>query len=361
VRLTLLPSIPDHRLADLLRRTGQYYARFGITTAQDGATDVVAWKALRAAAEGGELPIDVVAYPLHAIEERLRSECGPYRPGYRGRLRVGGAKILLDGSPQGKTAWLTQPYLRPPAGEPASYAGAPKLSSDEVERIIEDCFSRGIQLFAHANGDAAADQMIAAVARAEAKLGRDDRRPVMIHAQTVRDDQLDRMKELGIFPSFFSAHCFYWGDYHVASVLGRERADRISPARSARDRGIRFSIHNDPPVVRPNMMFLIWNAVTRRSRTGQVIGADQRITAEEALRAVTLDAAYQIFEEESKGSIELGKLADLVILSANPLGVAPDEIKDIQVLATLKEGMPVHLASSEQTRLSEIAAPAPSL
>jgi len=119
--------------------------------------------------------------------------------------------------------------------------------------MVEDCFRRGVQLFAHANGDAAAEQLIRAVAAAEAKLGRADRRPVMIHAQTVRDDQLDRMKELGIFPSFFSAHCFYWGDWHVSSVLGRERADRISPARSAADRGLRFSIHNDPPVVRPSM------------------------------------------------------------------------------------------------------------
>jgi predicted amidohydrolase YtcJ len=174
----------------------------------------------------------------------------------------------------------------------------------------------------------------------------------------VRDDQLDRMKALGIFPSFFSAHCFYWGDWHVASVLGRERAYRISPARSARERGVRFSIHNDAPVVRPSMTFLMWNAVTRQSRSGQVIGPAQRLTAEQALRAITLDAAYQIFEEESKGSIEVGKLADLAILSANPLVVAPDEIRDIQVLATLKEGAPVFVATTETARLSEIGAPA---
>ncbi len=354
VRMTMLPAIPDHRVAELLARTGHYYARFGITTAQDGATDVVGMNMLRVAAQAGVLPIDVVAYPLHIIDERVREDCEPHRGRYQGRLRVGGARILLDGSPQGKTAWLTQPYLIPPEAEAPSYAGYPRHSDGEVQRMVEDCFHRGVQLFAHANGDAAADQLIRTVAAAEAKLGRADRRPVMIHAQTVRDDQLDRMKELGIFPSFFSAHCFYWGDWHVASVLGRERAERISPARSAAERGLPFSIHNDPPVVRPSMTFLMWNAVTRKSRSGQIIGREQRITAEQALRAVTLDAAYQIFEEETKGSIAVGKLADLAVLSENPLQVAPDDIKDIQVLATIKEGVPVYVAAAETAKLSEL-------
>ena len=83
----------------------------------------------------------------------------------------------------------------------------------------------------------------------------------MVHAQTVREDQLDRMRAHGILPSFFSTHCFYWGDWYVASVLGRERAYRISPARSAQRRGMRFSLHNDAPVVPPNILFLIWSAV----------------------------------------------------------------------------------------------------
>jgi len=189
-----------------------------------------------------------------------------------------------------------------------------------------------------------------AVARAERRHGRDveARRPVMVHAQTVREDQLDRMRSLGIFPSFFPTHCFYWGDWDVASVLGRERAYRISPARSAARRGMRFSLHNDAPVVPPNILFLIWNAVTRLSRGGEVIGPDQRLTPAEALRAVTLDAAYQHFEEATKGSIEVGKLADMAVLSANPLRVAHAAIKDIVVLATLKEGVLIHLLERER-------------
>jgi hypothetical protein len=154
------------------------------------------------------------------------------------------------------------------------------------------------------------------------------------------------MRALGIIPSFFPAQCFFWGDWHVDSVLGPERASRINPGRSALRRGLRFSIHNDAPVVPPNVLFLMWNAVTRLSRGGQVIGPGERLTALEALRAVTLDAAYQHFEEADKGSIAVGKLADLVVLSENPLRVAPEAIKDIEVLATLKEGVPVHVSSA---------------
>ena len=345
VRLMFFPTIPDHLQPDLLRRTGEYYARLGITTAQDGATGVGGMKMLRAAAEEGALPIDVVAYPIYQLAERLRADAEPFRRSYVGRLRVGGLKIILDGSPQGKTAWLTEPYLVPPPGEPAGYGGVPLFADDDVYRMVAECFARSIQLLAHANGDAAAEQMIEAVARAERRHGRDveARRPVMVHAQTVREDQLDRMRSLGIFPSFFPTHCFYWGDWDVASVLGRERAYRISPARSAARRGMRFSLHNDAPVVPPNILFLIWNAVTRLSRGGEVIGPDQRLTPAEALRAVTLDAAYQHFEEATKGSIEVGKLADMAVLSANPLRVAPGAIKDIAVLATLKEGVPIHV------------------
>ena len=205
-------------------------------------------------------------------------------------------------------------------------------------------------MLAHANGDAAAEQMIEAVARAERRHGRQghDRRPVMVHAQTVREDQLDRMRAHGIIPSFFSTHCFYWGDWYVGVGPRPGAGYRISPARSAQRRGMRFSLHNDAPVVPPNILFLIWSAVTRQSRSGEVIGTEQRLTPVEALRAVTIDAAYQHFEEATKGSIEVGKLADMAVLSANPLRVAPATIKDIVVLATLKEGALIHLLERER-------------
>src|SRR5205814_3265156 len=128
---------------------------------------------------------------------------------------------------------LTEPYLVPPPGEHASYTGTSMFSNDDVYRMVAACFARGVQLLVHAEGDAAAEQMIEAVARAERRYGRADRRPVMAHAQTVRDDQLDRMRALGIVPSFFATQCFFWGDWYVASVLGTERANRINPACAA--------------------------------------------------------------------------------------------------------------------------------
>lgn len=352
VRLTLVPTIPEHHHPDLVRRTGEHYARLGITTAQDGGTDVAGMQMLHMAAEDGSLPIDVVAYPLYQLEDRLRAHAEPYRQGSVGGVRVGGLKLVLDGSPQGKTAWLTAPYRIPPPDEPASYTGVSLFSNDDVYRMVADCFGRGVQVLIHANGDAAAEQMIQAVARAELRHGGrgryDDRRPVMVHAQLVREDQLDRMQVHGIIPSFCASHCFYWGDWHVASALGRERATRLNPARWAQRRGLRFSLHNDAPVVPPNMLFLIWSAVTRLSRSGEVLGPEQRLTAAEALRAITLDAAYQHFEDDRKGSLEVGKLADMVVLSANPLRVAPDAIKEISVLATLKEGVPIHVRERAQ-------------
>jgi predicted amidohydrolase YtcJ len=351
VRLTLFPTVPEHHHPDLIRRTGEHYARLGITTALDGTIDVGGMQMLHAAADDGSLPIDVVAYPLYQLEQRLPASAAPYRRGYISGVRIGGVKLVLDGTPQARTAWLTEPYLVGPDGEPASYTGAPLFSDADVYRMVADCFARRVQVLAHANGDAAIGQMIEAVARAEQQNGRNDLRPVMVHAQLATEDQLDRMRALRILPSFCSSHGFFWGDWHVASALGPERSLRLNPARSAGRRGLRFSLHNDAPIAPPNMLFLIWSAATRFSRSGVVIGPEQRLTPTEALRAVTIDAAYQHFEDDRKGSLEVGKLADMAVLSQNPLRIAPDAIREIEVLATLKEGMPIHVL--ERARLPD--------
>jgi predicted amidohydrolase YtcJ len=286
----------------------------------------------------------------------LPAATDPYWHGYVGGVRIGGLKIVLDGSPQGRSAWVSEPYLAGPEGELSSYAGAPLLSNEDVYQMVADCFGRGVQVLAHANGDAAIEQALEAVARAEERHGRADRRPVMVHSQLATEEQLDRMRELGIVPSFCSSHGFYWGDSHVASVLGRERATRVNPARSAGRLDLRFSLHDDAPIVSPNVLFLIWSAVTRFSRSGAVIGPEQRLTPLEALRAVTIDAAYQHFEDDRKGSLEVGKLADMAVLSENPLRVPPETIREIEVLATLKEGMPIQVL--DRARLPESLAPA---
>jgi len=200
----------------------------------------------------------------------------------------------------------------------------------------------GYQIAIHGNGDAAIDDILHAFEQAQRQYPRADARHRIEHCQVVREDQLDRIAELGITPSFFVGHVYYWGDRHRDIFLGPERAARISPLASAIRRGIRFTIHNDTPVTPVDPLHLVWCAVNRLTRSNQVLGAEQRISALEALRAVTIDAAWQNFEERRKGSIETGKLADFVILAENPLSIAPERIREIQVLETIVGGETVY-------------------
>ncbi|MFN3230995.1 MAG: amidohydrolase [Alphaproteobacteria bacterium] len=335
----LPPPSPEQQLAQL-RNAQQTYARHGITTAQDGFTQPASLAMLQAAAERDGLIIDVIAYPGagSAVEIIGDTPVGTYR----NRLKIGGVKMMLDGSPQGKTAYLSAPYHVPPENQTKDYRGYPAMPDDAVDAQVDQFYGLGWPIIAHANGDSAAEQLINAVEKAGAARPGSDRRTVMIHAQTVRDDQLDRMGPLGMIPSFFVAHTFYWGDWHRDSVLGPERAYRISPAASAGRKGVTYTFHNDAPVVPPDVTRLIWSGVTRRSRSGDIIGPAERVSPMEAIKAVTINAAYQAFEEDEKGSITPGKRADLVILSENPLRVDPIAIKDIDVVQTFKDGESIH-------------------
>jgi predicted amidohydrolase YtcJ len=330
----------EQRLA-LLGPAQHYYASYGITTVQDGAISGEEITIMRQAAERGMLYLDVVAFPYEQMPGTSMDDFPP-STNYQGRFRVGGVKLVLDGSPQGKTAFLTQPYLHPPHGQQEGYRGYPMLDDEEVDAYIAHAFANKVPVLAHANGDAAADQLIAAVRAANTKYGAADRRPVMIHAQTVREDQQDAMRDEGIIPSYFSAHTFYWGDWHRDSVFGVERASRISPLKTTVDRGMPFTTHNDTPIVPPDMMRLLWASVNRITRSGQVLGEAQRISPLQALKSMTINGAYQYFEEQRKGSIEVGKFADFVILDKNPLKVEPLAIVDISVLETIKEGVSIY-------------------
>ena len=318
------------------------YTRFGYTTAQEGratSDNCETWKVL---AERDELPIDVAAYPdvqsqLSYIVENGVADI------YDNHFRIAGVKLSLDGSPQGKTAWLTEPYVVPPSGQPKDYNGYPAIPDDnEVQALIDTTFANDWQILVHCNGDAAGDQLINAIAKATEKYGEKDRRSVMIHAQTVRFDQLDRMKQLDIMPSFFAMHTYYWGDWHRDETLGKERAYKISPAATALEKGMVFTQHHDAPVALPSSIMILHTAVNRVSRTGDIIGPDERISPYEALSSITKWAAYQYFEGDTKGTLKEGKLADLVILDKNPLKIDPMEIRSIQVLETIKEGNTVY-------------------
>jgi len=328
---------------EMVRAGCATYARYGYTTGQAGRENPATLAALQQAATQGLLPIDIVAYP--DMVSAPDSIAGPYLSRtYQGRLRIGGAKLSLDGSPQGKTAWLTQPYFRPPAGQPASYVGYPSMPREEAKRQIDRAFANNWQLLTHCSGDAALDVLIEGVREATARHGAGDRRPVLIHGHVTREDQVDALKELGIIPSFFPMHTFYWGDWHRDSVLGPERAANISPCQWALRRGMIFTSHHDAPVANPDSMRVLSATVTRVTRSGQILGPDQRVPVEIALKALTLWAAQQNFEEESKGSIAVGKIADFVVLSDNPVAVAPERLAQIRVQETFKEGQSIHRA-----------------
>ena len=312
----------------------EIYAKNGITTAQDGASSKETIGLMQAADAQGKINLDIISYPIG--QNGLLKEIDTLSFGsYTGRLKIGGIKLILDGSPQGKTAYLTEPYYKPPHSESDSYKGYPLIPQSEVSKWVQEYAELKIPIMAHANGDAAADMLIEAVEQANMN---SDHRTIMIHAQTVREDQLDQMRELKIIPSYFSTHTFYWGDWHRDSVFGEERAMRISPTKSSLDRNMPFTVHNDAPVVPPDMIRLLWSTTNRKTRSGKVLGEEQKISTYAALEAMTINAAYQHFEDDIKGTIEVGKQADLVVLSEDPLSIHPEKLLNVKVVATYSKG-----------------------
>lgn len=319
-----------------IREVQDIYLSYGITTVQDGAANEQNLQGLQSFANQGELKLDVVAYAM-TDEKGIQEQLLAYpkaAAGYDNHFKIGGAKIILDGSPQGRTAWLSKPY----EGE-ETYCGYPAHPDEEVEQALRAAIRGGYQILAHCNGDAASEQYIRCYEKALAAEGNPviDTRPVMIHCQTVREDQLDRMASLGMIPSIFVAHTFYWGDVHLKN-LGKERGSHISPVKSAVMRGMKYNFHQDAPVLKPDMMQTVWCAVNRLTRKGVKIGEEQCVSVFEALQGITINAAYAYHEEDKKGTLESGKLADLVILEKNPLKADKMELKDILVSETIKEG-----------------------
>ncbi|MDH3323433.1 MAG: amidohydrolase [Flavobacteriaceae bacterium] len=312
---------------------------YGYTTIQEGRA-MDNHEMLAASAEAGKLKLDVISYVDYLYTDKYMGSKW-YGKTYDNHYRIGGVKLTLDGSPQGRTAWRTQPYLIPPDGAAADYSGYPAIPSDSVvTSIYEEAFKNNWQILTHANGDAAMDQMIRTMKPVADEYGLDDRRNVLIHGQYVRYDQLDDFKDLDVIASLFPLHTFYWGDWHK-EIIGDSLGNIISPVKTALNKGLKVSIHTDAPVALPNLMRMVGITVERKSRSGQVIGAQEKLTPYEAMKAITDWSAYQHFEETTKGTLEAGKLADLVILDKNPLKVPEQDIKNIVVLQTIKEGQTV--------------------
>ncbi|WP_200976567.1 amidohydrolase [Echinicola sp. 20G] len=314
---------------------------YGYTTAQEGRA-MQNHELLAKMADAGKLKLDVVSYIDYAFVDQYMGSKWNSKD-YLKHYRIGGMKVTLDGSPQGRTAWRSTPYLVPPDGAGADYSGYPAIPNDEdLTAIYEKGLRHNWQTLTHCNGDAAMDQMIRTLGPLFEKYGKEDRRYVLIHGQYIRGDQLEEFKKLNVLASLFPLHTFYWGDWHK-ELIGDSLGNKISPTRTALNLGLPLTIHTDAPVALPNLMRVVWTASSRTSRSGDIIGEEERLTPYEALKAITDWSAYQHFEENSKGTLEAGKLADMVVLDKNPLKVQVDEIKDIQVLETIKEGMSVYL------------------
>lgn len=353
-----VPQPSEAELLDLLQPAQQIYASKGVTTAQEGATHAEELTFLRKAANEKRLYIDVVSLPFAAeVPKIFRSYLSTDNDGkivavgdaskefgyYDNRLKLGGIKLVNDGSPQGKTAYWTKPLLTGgPAGE-QEWVGQPVFPPELIAKLYKSLTEKNIQIWSHANGDAAIDMVIASADGAGVHAG-DDRRHVVIHSQCMRPDQLDAYARIGLSPSFFTEHTYFWGDVHIEN-LGEDRAFFISPMKSAVAKGLRCSNHNDFMVTPVDPMLMVWSAMTRQSRSGVIVGPDERVDVMTALKAVTTTAAWQYREEDRKGSIEIGKLADLVILDRNPVTADVDDIPSIKVVETFKEGTTVYRAS----------------
>ncbi len=333
-------QILSAKQADYFEGTQDYYASNGITTANNGMTDRNGIAFFKSQAAAGKLKIDLtVLGGNHDLEANLNDSTIHFKT-YNNGLKIQGTKIVADGSPQGKTAYFTKPFLTPVPGCKSDCRGLPSLTQEDLNALFVTGYNKDNQLFIHSNGDATIDMVIAAHEYACEELGQPldkDRRTIVIHSQFARPDQLETFVKYNMEPSFFTNHAYFWGDVHVEN-LGEERANFLSPMASAERLGLKPTNHSDDTVTPVNPLFTIWSAVNRVSRSGAVIGENERATPYLALKAITDNAAYEFFEEDIKGTLTKGKLADFVILDKNPLTVEPMDIKDIQVVETIKEG-----------------------
>ena len=336
-----MPGIEE--LIKSAKKAEKEYASFGITTAQEGMMTKELVTIYKKLVSDNLLDLDIIAFMDTKAMQEIKETFPNNIKKYENNFKIGGIKIFLDGSPQARTAWMRSSYI-----DDENYFGYGTMQNDEVENAIEEACREDLQILAHCNGDKAAEQYINSIAKVGDKVK--NIRPVLIHGQLLGVDQLKEVKELGIIPSFFIAHTYYWGDIHIKN-FGLDRANKISPAGSAKNNEIKFTFHQDSPVIEPNMFETIWCAVNRTTSSGKVLGEDERLEVIEAIKAVTINSAYQYFEEDIKGSIKEGKLANLIIVDKNLLKIDKEEIRNIQVLETIREGKTIYKRSSKVEKI----------
>jgi len=343
-RLPLMMAMQDVSLLDtyrLMKSAVNEYSAVGVTTAQSGGVTPELATGLSLFSRLGVIPQRLILFPFETeFGEELYN--GGYDPAdyASDRLVMGAVKLVADGSIQGYTGYLSHPYHTPYHGD-AQYRGYPSIPREKLFAQVAALHEAGYQIAIHGNGDESIEDILDAFEAAQRQHPVADPRMILVHSQMSREEQVARMKDLGVTPSFFTAHTWYWGDRHRDIFMGPERAAVISPGKWALDYGLRFSSHLDTPVTPMLPLQAVWSQVFRQTYGGDVLGPQQRVSVMDALRAVTIDAAWQVFQEDNRGSLEPGKYADLVVLSGNPLD-DPSSMRELEVEQTVIGGATIY-------------------
>lgn len=325
---------------ELMAREHRMLAAAGVTTTSDMAFSRETREPLQDFYRTGDARVRMRVYERSTPEKR--TDITPGQDAADPMLQQIGIKIWADGSPWVGNIATSFDYLDTPQtramGLSAGHRGCANYSREQLVEIVDAYFPLGWQIACHVHGDEVVDVVLDVFEDAlRAHPERTDARLRLEHCGTMTPEQYRRAAELGVTCSLFVDHLYYWGDVLVDGLFG-ERGEAWTAAGAAVDAGVKISFHNDPPVTPEEPLRNIQVAVTRRSRSGRVLGEQYRVSVDQALRAQTIDAAWQLFAEDEIGSLEVGKRADLVVLDADPHAVAPETIGDIPVRATYLDG-----------------------
>ena len=339
----MMEADPVEGLIKLLDKWGA----LGLTTVSELSLGALAQspadaQVMAAAAQSGRLQARIRAYPFYTLGTQAWDEAGIKQGAGNALARIAGYKLVADGSNQGYTGLQREPYLGTEGDRGLAYMSPEELTATALERA-----QQGWHLAVHGNGDAAIDNILdTCEALRDAGIDLSKVRPRIEHCSILHDEQIARMNELGVSASFLIGHVHYWGVAMRDEIFGEQKAQLLDRCRSVEEAGVGFSLHSDFMVTDPDPLHMIEMAVTRKTwkEKDYVLAPRERISVESAIRALTSEAAWQLFSEHEIGSLEPGKLADLVILDKDPRSVHPDTIKEIRILETWMDGKRVYAA-----------------
>jgi predicted amidohydrolase YtcJ len=340
--LPFLPKVNDKFLLKATWSAAKLAHQVGVTTIADASFGSIpgAYKAYKTASEDPEFPVRTTLYPVIDVinSPKIQALGGldyvkKLMESNTDRMAIGAVKFVVDGSTQGRTANLNWPYYFD-----SGLNGVSNLTQQELDKGVSEVNKAGLQCMLHTNGDGATEASLRALKKALDERPRFDHRHRITHAQMLTDNQMQRMSALGVAANIFIYHVHYWGDLHRDKFLGPARAAQMNALGSAKRNGLKYTVHSDSSVTRLDPLFAIWVAATRKTMSGKVLGPAERISVEDGLRMVTETAAYFMHQDDIKGTIAQGKLADFTVLAENPLEVPVDHVKDIKVQATILSG-----------------------